>query len=93
MSILSKPGLKGFIYGWNILSFARGLIASSEAVVSAIQELGIDTVRFPVVARLAGVGEEKAHAVLSVLPGVRVFGRETSLDEVGRSIVELTRKG
>jgi len=91
-SILSKPGLKGFVYGWNILSFARGLIASSEAVVSAIQTLGIDTTRFPVIARLAGVGEEQARAVLSVLPGVHVFGRETSLDEVGLLIVELTRE-
>ncbi len=93
MSILSKPGLKGFVFGWNILSFARGLIASSEAVVGAVRALGIDTTRFPVVARLAGVGEEQARAVLSVLPGVHVFGRETSLDEVGRLIVELTRKG
>lgn len=93
MSILSKPGLKGFIYGWNILSFARGLIASSEAVVAAVQALGIDTARFPVVARLAGVGEEQAHAVLAVLPGVHLVGRETSLDEAGRLIVELTRKG
>lgn len=93
LSILSKPGLKGFVYGFNILSFARGLIVSSEAVISAIQELGIDTTRFPVVARLAGVGEERAREVLSVLPGVHAFGRETSLDEVGRLIVELTRKG
>ena len=92
LSILSRPGLKGFIYGWNILSFARGLIASSESVVKAVASLGIDPSRFPIVARLAGVGDEKARDALAVLPGVHVLGREASLDDAARLIVELTRK-
>lgn len=85
-AILSQPGLRGLIYGWNILSFARGLVAGSEALISLLSEMNL---QIPVVARVAGVGEELARKPLEGHPHVTLLPPRASLTDAAQLIVQL----
>src|SRR5439155_4643990 len=60
--VLSCPGVQGLLVGHNITNNTQvDLIA--EGVVGALDELGIDTGRFPVLAREIGTHDDVGRAV------------------------------
>lgn len=88
-AILSKPGVKGLLVAHNITNNTQvDLVA--EGVIRALDELGLDPRSFPVVAREAGVNEERARALFQE-KGVEYYSDEITLTEAARRIVARVR--
>ncbi|MDI6893108.1 MAG: ATP-grasp domain-containing protein [Bacillota bacterium] len=89
-AILSKPGVRGLLVAHNITNNTQvDLVA--EGVVRALDELGLDARSFPVVAREAGVNEERARRLFQDR-GVEYYGDEITLAEAARRIVARVRE-
>ena len=87
-AILTKPGIRAFITGANIagaadISWIPGLIKKMLA------KHDIDPTKTPVVARWAGMGDEKVREEFEAIPGVHFFGAEISIEKAAEKIVEL----
>lgn len=87
LAILSQPGLRGIIHGWNILSFPRGLEAGAHLLVRMVDELDV---QIPIVARICGVGEQNARKVLQDHPRVTLLPSRASLFSAAQAIVAAT---
>ncbi len=88
---LTVPGVRGALMGGAIKSnMAVDLFV--EVLVQTLAELGRDPRTFPVVARVAGVGEERALALAAKVPGLEAYGRDTSLEEACRRLVDRLSK-
>lgn len=83
-AVMSQPRLTGLIHGWNILSYPRGLEAGATTLVQLIDELKLEV---PVVARIAGVGEEVARQTLSGHPLIHLLPPRASLSDAASAIV------
>jgi succinyl-CoA synthetase beta subunit/citryl-CoA synthetase large subunit len=86
---LSKPGVRGLFVCQNITSNTQ-VDLSAEGALRALDELGLTGGRFPVVMRLAGVGEERARA-LCAAAGVEYHADDVTLEEASARMVKRMR--
>jgi succinyl-CoA synthetase beta subunit len=86
---LSKPGVRGLFVCQNITSNTQ-VDLSAEGVLRALAERGLAGSRFPVVLRLAGVGEERARA-LCAAAGVEYHADDLTLEQAAARMVEVMR--
>lgn len=86
-TVLSQPGLKGFIRAGNISSNTQvDLVA--RAVVQAVRELGIDSNRFPMVVRAAGLNDDEARKIFDEA-GISYFGEEYTMVQAAKKLISL----
>jgi succinyl-CoA synthetase beta subunit len=90
--ILSRPGLAGLLAGGNITNFIP-IDVKVRGVVRALEELGVDARRFPVVFRYAGPGVEVARELASAVPGLEFYDEHLSLEGAVERIVARVREG
>jgi succinyl-CoA synthetase beta subunit len=84
--VLSCPGVRGLLVAHNIPNNTQvDLVA--DGVVSALDDLGLDPARFPVVAREIGTHDREGRAAFE-LAGIEYLGEEASLEDAARRIVE-----
>ncbi|MEW6424312.1 MAG: ATP-grasp domain-containing protein [Bacillota bacterium] len=89
-TVLSQPGLKGFIRAGNISSNTQvDLVA--KAVVQAVRELGIDPKRFPMVVRATGLNDEEARKIFDEA-GISYFGEEYTMVQAAKKLIELVNQ-
>lgn len=89
-AILSKPGVKGLLVAHNITNNTQvDLVA--EGVLRALDDHGLDPRTFPVVAREAGVNEDRARGLFQSR-GVEYYSDEITLYEAARRIVARVRE-
>lgn len=88
-SVLRIPGLRGLIFGSNILSH-RPVVARMQRLVEVLLEENIDATKFPVVAHLNGTGAEEARKIAATVPGLNYLGADGDLDDAIDRFVELT---
>lgn len=77
--VISMPGVRGLIFGSNIINFAR-IDARVRLVVDIIESIGLDLQKFPVVMRMAGAGEDDARKAAARLPHLEYYGAEVTLE-------------
>jgi succinyl-CoA synthetase beta subunit/citryl-CoA synthetase large subunit len=86
---LSKPGVRGLFVCQNITSNTQ-VDLSAEGVLRALAERDLTGGRFPVLMRLAGVGEARARA-LCQKAGVEYHADDVTLEEAAALMVERMR--
>ena len=86
---LSKPGVRGLFVCQNITSNTQ-VDLSAEGALRALDERGLTGGRFPVVMRLAGVGEDRARALCEAA-GVEYHADDLTLEEAAARMVAATR--
>jgi succinyl-CoA synthetase beta subunit/citryl-CoA synthetase large subunit len=83
--VLSCPGVRGLLVGHNITNNTQvDLIAAG--VVQALEDLGLDARRFPVVAREVGTHDEVGRTIFEQA-SVEYLGEEATMDDAARLIV------
>jgi succinyl-CoA synthetase beta subunit/citryl-CoA synthetase large subunit len=82
---LSKPGVRGLFVCQNITSNTQ-VDLSAEGALRALAERGLTGGGFPVVMRLAGVGEDRARA-LCAAAGVEYHADDLTLEEAAARMV------
>lgn len=87
---LAKPGVRGLFVCQNITSNTQ-VDLSAEGVTRALAERGLDGGRFPVVVRLAGVGEERARTLCQAA-GIEYHADDITLDEAASLMVQRMRE-
>lgn len=87
-TILSNKGIKGFLVAFSTLNLGRADFLAA-MLKTALQENMIDPRQFPVVVRLAGLGEEKAGEILSEIEGLHFHGSDLTLEEAAGKMVGL----
>jgi len=87
---LTKPGIKAFITGANIIG-ASDISNVGKGIRQALKMLKIDPIKMPIIARWAGIGEEEARKVFEAIPGVHYYGSEVSIEEAAEKIVDLVK--
>lgn len=87
--VLSKPGVKGLLVCLNISNNTR-IDTAAGAITKVLKESRLDTSRFPVVIRLAGLSDESAKEVVESA-GFEYHGEDLTMDESARLIVERMR--
>ena len=85
-AILSKQGVRGLLVAHSITNNTQ-TDAVAEGVIRALDELELDPQTFPVLAREAGVNEERA-AQLFRERGIEYYGDQITLNEAARLMVE-----
>lgn len=88
---LTKPGIKAFITGANIIG-ASDISGVAKGIEQALKELKIDPLKIPIVARWAGIGEEEARKAFEAIRGVHYYGSEVSIEEAAEKIVALAKE-
>ncbi|MEX2375680.1 MAG: ATP-grasp domain-containing protein [Dehalococcoidia bacterium] len=86
--VLSMPGLKGLIFGANIINLFP-IKERLQILVDVIRDLGIDLEAFPVVVRLAGTGQEEARELAASMPGLVYFADEVTVEYAIDHFLEL----
>lgn len=86
--VLSMPGLKGLIFGANIINLFP-IKERLQILVEVINEMNIDLSKFPVVVRLAGTGEEEARELAAATPGLVYFADEVTIEYAIDHFLEL----
>jgi succinyl-CoA synthetase beta subunit/citryl-CoA synthetase large subunit len=86
-AVLSVPGVRGLVIG-GARKVNMPVDQFVEALVICCDELGIDTTRFPVVARLVGLNQDRARELAGALEGFECYGDEVLFDDVLERIVE-----
>ncbi|MBM4322186.1 MAG: ATP-grasp domain-containing protein [Deltaproteobacteria bacterium] len=84
--ILSKPGVKGFLLDANITNNTQTDLVA-KGIIKAVQDLGIDVKKFPIVMRLAGVNEPKARELFQEA-GIEYHGDDITMEDAARLIAE-----
>jgi succinyl-CoA synthetase beta subunit len=77
--VLQIPGLRGLVFGSNIINLAR-IESRVRILVEALEASQLDFERFPVVLRMAGPGEEEARRTASRVPHLEYYGDEVTLE-------------
>lgn len=86
-TVLSQPGLKGFVRAGNISSNTQvDLVA--RAVVSAVTDLGVDPGRFPMVVRAAGLNDDEARKIFDEA-GISYFGEEYTMVQAAKKLISM----
>lgn len=88
-TVLSQPGIKGFLRAGNISSNTQVDIVA-KAVVTAVQELGIDTQKLPMVVRAAGLHEDEGRKILEEA-GIKYFGEEYTMEQAAKKLLEMMK--
>lgn len=88
-TVLSQPGLQGFLRVGNISSNTQVDVVAS-ALVKAVRELGIDPKQVPMVVRAAGLHEDEGRKILEEA-GIAYFGDEYTMVQAGKKLLELMR--
>jgi succinyl-CoA synthetase beta subunit/citryl-CoA synthetase large subunit len=83
--VLSKPGVRGLFVAHNITNNTQVDVVA-RGVVRALEEAGISTDRFPVVAREIGLHDAEGQAIFEAA-GIRSFGIESTLSDAARGMV------
>lgn len=78
-AVLQIPGLRGLVFGSNIINLAR-IESRVRILVEALEASQLDFERFPVVLRMAGPGEEEARRTASRVPHLEYYGDEVTLE-------------
>ena len=86
-TVLSQPGIKGFLRAGNISSNTR-VDFVAQALVTAVQELGIDPKSLPMVVRAAGLNEDEGRKILEDA-GILYFGEEFTMQQAADKLLEL----
>jgi succinyl-CoA synthetase beta subunit/citryl-CoA synthetase large subunit len=86
-AVYAKSGLRGLVLSANVSNFAR-VDRRVAGIVRALKELDIDYDAFPVILRYDGPGAEEARTLAAEIPGLELYGAETTLEDVCRIIVE-----
>jgi succinyl-CoA synthetase beta subunit/citryl-CoA synthetase large subunit len=86
---LSKPGVRGLFVCQNITSNTQ-VDLSAEGVLRALAERGLTGGSFPVVMRLAGVGEDRARE-LCAAAGVEYHADDLTLEQAAARMVAVMR--
>ncbi|MEB3103624.1 succinate--CoA ligase subunit beta [Ferviditalea candida] len=84
--ILSKPGVKGLFVAHNITNNTQ-IDVMARGIVKAIQEIGIDPQKFPVVVREAGVNDEEGKRIFEAA-NITYFGDDVTIETAARLMVE-----
>ncbi len=84
--ILRMPNVKGALAGSNITSFSRVQL-KVRAIARAVEETGVDLVKFPFIVRFAGAGGEEAREIAAGCLGLQYLGDEVTLEETAERIV------
>jgi succinyl-CoA synthetase beta subunit len=84
-----KSGVKGLIFGGNILSLGKTDI-KARGLVDGLKRADIDPKKFPVVVRLSGPNQDRAEEILSELPGIESLGDSVTIEEAIKRVVERT---
>jgi succinyl-CoA synthetase beta subunit len=82
-----KTGVKGLIFGGNILSLAETDI-KARGLVDGLKRAGVDPQEFPVVARLSGPNQERAEEILNELPGIESLGDSVTIEQAIRRVID-----
>jgi len=88
-TVLSQPGIKGFLRAGNISSNSR-VDFSAQALVTAVQELGIDPKKLPMVVRAAGLNEDEGRKILADA-GISYFGEEYTMQQAALKLLEMMK--
>ena len=84
--VLSCPGIRGLLVGHNITKNTQvNLVA--QGVVAALEDVGLNPRRFPVVAREVGTHDVEGRAIFEAA-GVEYLGEDVTMEEAARRIVE-----
>lgn len=86
-SVLSIPGIRGLVVG-GARKVNMPVDQFVEAIAECCHELDIDTRRFPIVARLVGLNQDRARELAERLPGLAFYGDDVFLDDALERIVE-----
>jgi succinyl-CoA synthetase beta subunit/citryl-CoA synthetase large subunit len=89
-TVLSQPGLKGFLRVGNISSNTQVDIVA-KALVKAVAELGIDPKKIPMVVRAAGLHEDEGRKILEEA-GIAYFSDEYTMVQAGKKLLEMMRQ-
>lgn len=84
--ILSKPGVKGFLLCANISNNTQVDVVA-RGVTRALRDAGIDTSRFPVLIRFAGVHGEEGRRIFEEA-GVEYYGEEITMSMAAERMVK-----
>lgn len=87
-AIFDNPRTKALLVGFNFAQMARADIRV-RTLLEVIDEMGIDTSKFPIVIRLFGAGEDEARASVAGRAGIHYLPRAASLDDAIRLVVAL----
>jgi succinyl-CoA synthetase beta subunit/citryl-CoA synthetase large subunit len=88
-TVLSQPGLKGFLRVGNISSNTQVDVVAA-ALVKAVRELGIDPKKVPMVVRAAGLHEDEGRKILEEA-GIAYFSDEYTMAQAGKKLLEMMR--
>lgn len=88
--ILSKPGVEGFLLDANITNNTQTDLVA-KGIIRAVEDLGIDVKKFPMVIRLAGVNEPEARKLFQEA-GIEYHGDDTTMEDAARLIVDKMKK-
>lgn len=89
-AILSKPGVKGLVVSGNITNNTQVDVVS-KGVVRALKEKGVDTKKFPVLVRYAGVNDAVGREVFTSA-GVEYYGDDITMTMAARKMVDKMKK-
>lgn len=88
--VLSQPGIKGFLRAGNISSNTR-VDFVAQALVTAVQELGITPKELPMVVRAAGLNEDEGRKILENA-GITYFGEEYTMQQAAERLLEMMKE-
>ncbi len=89
-TVLSQPGLKGFLRVGNISSNTQVDVIAG-ALVKAVRELGIDPKTIPMVVRAAGLNEDEGRRILEEA-GIAYFSDEYTMVQAAKKLLSLMRE-
>jgi len=85
---LSMTPLRGILFGAVVVSL-ENVSAMCAPFIQAFESLELDATQVPVVARVAGPGEEEAHALLaSRIPGLVIVDRRGTLEDACDRLIQ-----
>ncbi len=84
--ILSKPGVRGFLLSANISNNTQIDVVAT-GVVRALKDMAVDTAKFPVLVRFAGVHGEEGRRIFTEA-GVEYYGEEMTMSGAARRMQE-----
>lgn len=84
---LSKPGIEALFIGAAVI-VAVDITDIAKIIKQVLEEIDFKSMNIPVIARWAGLGDEKAKSELMSIPNCRYFGREITIEEAAEMLAE-----
>lgn len=89
--VLSKNGVKGLLVDANITNNTQVDVVA-KGIIRVIRDMKIDTTKFPVVIRLAGVNDAMAKGIFEG-NNIEYYGENATMAEAAKVIVERIKRG